>query len=73
MKISQCSGLDENGPSRLLNKMKLCDKGALLDLFIQFKLECPIMAGHILERLGACYLLHFKADGLHSPKVALMV
>lgn len=53
MKISQCDGLDENGPSRLLNRMKLCDKGVLLDLFIQFKLECPIMVGHMLERLQA--------------------
>lgn len=53
MKISQCGGLDENGPSGLIKRMKLCDKGVLLDWFIQFKLECPIMAGHMLERLRA--------------------
>lgn len=31
------------------------------------------MAGHMLEKLQAWYLLHFKVEGLHGPKVALMV
>lgn len=51
MKMFHYSGLDGNGPHRLINRMKICDKVTLLDRLIQVRLGSPVMPGCMLERL----------------------